>query len=176
MSVVRFLEPLIAQETNGAPVSNSTTPTSLLPLAAKYTLAQNFFILGRELRLRAAGRVSTDASTPGTVTFDVRFGSIVVFTAGASPTLSASQDIVTWTLDIDLTCRIIGAAATVLGTGTLVTQALTTSIVALPATAPAAGTVFDSTGVATVDLFATWSALGSGNSIVCYQYSLWAPN
>lgn len=175
MSIVRFLGPLIEQEANGAPLANSTTPTSLLPLQAKYTLPANMFILGRELRIRAAGRVSTDASTPGAVTFDVRLGAVVVFT-GASPTLLANQNIVTWVLDVELTCRNIGAAATMLGTGLIITEALTPKLALLPATAPAAGTGFDSASSATVDLFATWSALGSGNSIVCYQYSLWAPN
>lgn len=180
MSNVRFFEPLIEQQVNGTALTNTTTPTSLIAPAAKFTLPANFLTIGKELLIRAAGRISTHTSSPGTFTFDVRFGSVVVFNGGASGTVATSQTDLTWRLEMLLTCRSIGASttATMLGTGILQTFALsaTVPVQMLPATAPAAGTGFDSTAAFFIDLFGTWSAAQTGNSIRCDQYSLWAVN
>jgi len=180
MSGVRFLEPLIEQQIDGTALSNTTTPTSIIAAAAKFTLPANFFVIGRELCVRASGRISTHASSPGTLTLDLRIGSVTVFTGGASPTLATSASNVTWVYDATVTCRSIGAStsATLLGTGTLITAALstTTPIQLLPASSPAVGTGFDSTAAAVLDLFATWSAAQTGNSIRCDQFQCWAPN
>jgi len=180
MSDVRFLEPLIEQQIDGTALTNTTTPTSILAGAAKFTLPSNWWRIGRELRLRAAGRISTAASTPGTLTFDARLGSVVVFSGGASVTLATSASNLTWVLDMYLTCRSIGAStiATILGSGLLTSAVLsaTVPVQLLPASSPAAGTGFDSTAAAVLDLFATWSVANASNTLRCDQFSVWAPN
>jgi hypothetical protein len=180
MSGVRFLEPLIEQQIDGTALTNTTTATSLLAAAAKFTIPANFLQVGRELVVRAAGRISTAGSSPGTFTFDVRFGSVIVFNGGASGTLAVSASNLTWIFESVLTCRSIGAStsATMLGSGILTTAALsaTTPIQLLPASSPAAGTGFDSTAAFVVDVFGTWSVANASNSIRLDQFSLWAPN
>jgi hypothetical protein len=180
MSDVRFLEPLIEQQINGTALTNTTTPTSIIAPAARFTIPSNWWRIGRELCIGASGRISTAGAGPGTLTFDVRLGSVIVFNGGASPTLATSAADLTWVLEMMLTCRSIGAStsATILGTGKLFTAALsaTTPIQLLPTSAPAPGTGFDSTAAAILDLFATWSVANASNSLRCDQYSVWAPN
>src|SRR6516162_4744032 len=83
---------LVSQQGVGPALSNSTTPTSILLGQAKWVLAANWFeAAGKKLRIKAHGKISTAAATPGTLTLDVRFGSTVVSALGASPTLATSQ-------------------------------------------------------------------------------------
>jgi hypothetical protein len=168
---------LITQQAAGTALSASTTATSLLNGQAKFTLpAQGLAFPGSKLKIHASGRMSTAASTPGTFTFDIRFGSIVVFNGGASGTLATSASNVTWRLNIDLVALTVGSGttATLYGTGELKTAALsaTTPLILLPASSPAAGTGFDSTVANAVDLFGTWSVNSASNSIRCDEFEL----
>lgn len=176
MSLQGWSETLIAAQVDGTALTNTTTATSILPAAAKFTLPANYFAIGRSLRIRASARISTAAAAPGTITFDTRFGTTVVFNGGASGTLATSASNVTLLLDLLLTCRAIGASttATILGTGTCISTAMsiTTPVLLLPASSPAVGTGFDSTAAQTVDLFATWSAASASNTITFHQYIL----
>lgn len=173
---------LISALSDGSALSNTTTPTSLLGGGHKYVLPANLWKEDARpsLLIKASGRMSTAASTPGTFTFDVRFGSTVVFNGGASGTLATSASNVTWKLEAILSPRAIGSgtSTTLLGTGTLTTAALsaTTPIMLLPTSSPAAGTGFDCTASQTVDLFGTWSAASASNTITLHQYELWLSN
>lgn len=168
---------LITQQAAGTALSNTTTATSLLNGQAKFTLPAQFIdTAGAKLRIKASGRMSTAASTPGTFTFDVRFGSVVVFNGGASGTLATSASNVTWDLEINIYALTVGAStsATMYGSGRLLTAALsaTTPIMLLPTSSPGAGTGFDSTAAAIVDLFGTWSVASASNSIRCDDFEL----
>jgi hypothetical protein len=168
---------LISQQAAGTALTNTTTATSLLNGQAKFTLPAQFLdTIGAKLRIKASGRMSTAAATPGTFTFDVRFGSIVVFNGGASGTLATSATNLTWDLEINLYALSVGASttATLYGSGKLFTAALsaTTPIMLLPVSSPGAGTGFDSTTAVVVDLFGTWSAASASNSIRCDDYEL----
>lgn len=176
MSSNSWNQTLITAQSNGTALTSSTAATSILPASAKFTFPANLLQIGTALRVKASGRVSTAASTPGTLTFDVRFGSVVAFNGGASGTLATSASNVTWDLEALLTCRSIGdsTSATVLGTGRLITAALstTTPIMLLPTSSPAAGTGFDSTSSFVIDLFATWSVSSASNTITLHSYEL----
>lgn len=168
---------LIEAQGDGSALTNTTTPTSLLPGQAKFTLPAGFLDApGAKLKVKAAGRISTAASSPGTLTLDVRFGSTVVFNGGASGTLATSATNLTWEAEIELLARSVGSgsAATILGIGKLISAALSAStpVLLLPASAPAVGTGFDSTVSNTVDLFATWSVASASNSIQLHQFEL----
>ena len=172
---------LVTMQADGTALSNTTTPTSIIrPEARIYLGAGIMDVPGLKFRVKASGRISTAASTPGTLTLDLRLGSTVVFNGGASGTLATSATNLTWDLEIDLTLRSVGnsTTATLLGTGRLLSAALsaTTPIMLLPASAPAVGTGFDSTTSQQLDLFATWSAASSSNSITCHQYEVVIPN
>lgn len=176
MSFNSWQQTLITSQVDGTALVSSTAATSILPAAAKFTLPANVLQIGSKLRIKASGRISTAASTPGTITFDFRLGSVVAFNGGASGTVATSATNLTWDLEIDLICRSIGASttATLIGTGKLTTAALsaTVPIMLLPVSAPAAGTGFDSTAAQVCDLFATWSVSSASNSITCHEFEL----
>lgn len=188
MSNQAWVEPFVVTGEDGSALSNTTTATSLLPASRKFTLPSYFFdSVGKTLRIRAAGRISTVVTTPGTLILDVRFGSVVVFNGGAMSLNTTAKTNVSWMYEAYLTCRAIGAStsANVLGTAIWTSEAVvgaavpgtgTNGIFVLPASAPAAGTGFDSTAAQTVDFFGTWSVANASNSITCHQFSMEALN
>src|SRR5271154_4357852 len=98
---------LITAQGDGGALTN-TTPASILPTQAKFTLPANFLSIGTTLRVRSAGRISTVVTTPGTFTFDIRFGAVIVATSPAFALNVVAQTNVTWVLQWDLTCRAVG--------------------------------------------------------------------
>ena len=178
MSLQGWGETLISAQVDGTALASSTTPTSILPGAAKFTLPANYFSIGKVLRVTAQGRVSTTTGPP-TLTLDVRFGSVIVFNGGAMTTV-ASVTNKSWELMALLTCRAIGAStsANMLGIGKWTSSAAVGSTggnantCVLPDSAPAVGTGFDSTISSVVDLFATWSASSASNSVQLHSFIL----
>lgn len=189
MSRQSWVETLMTAQVDGTALSNSTTPTSIIPAAARYTLPSNFFTeAGKTLLITASFRISTVVTTPGNITFDARLGTvatpIVVFNGGATALNVAAQTNATLELEMELVCRAIGngTSANILGTGKLISRAslnapavgTTTGVgvVLLPDTAPAVGTGFDSTITNVVDLFATFSVANAANSLTLHKYKL----
>lgn len=171
--------PLISQADGGA-LTNSTALTSILVGAGKYTMRAGEFLPGTWWRIAANGRISTLAATPGTLTFDVTIGGIVVFNSGAISLNTTAQTNATWRLTLDLQVRSIGSGtlATIIGIGEFRSAAVVGSpagaanAAVLPATAPAVGGGFDSMSAALVDLRAAWSVASASNSITAHQFLL----
>lgn len=180
MSLQTWQETLINSQIDGAALANTTTATSILPAAAKFTLPPNFFTVGKLLRVTALGRLSNIVTTPGNLTLDLRFGSTVVFSGGAVALNTTAKTNVSWELVAVLTCRAIGAgtSANTIGIGTLTSESVVGSAAGvannamLPATAPAVGNGFDSTLTQAVDLFGTFTVANAGNSIQVHQFVL----
>lgn len=175
MSSNTWNQTLITAQGDGSALSNTTTPTSLLPAAAKYTVSSNLLKIGDILRVKAFLRMSTAAATPGTFTFDFRAGaSTVIFNGGASGTVATSATNLTVDLEAYMTVRSIGTSGTVLGSGRVLSAALsaTTPIMLLPTSAPAVGSSFDTTTSFVFDLFGTWSVANASNSITLHQFEL----
>ena len=175
---------LVNSQVDGTALTNSTTPTSILPGQSKFTLAANYIqTIGTDIEFRAAGRISTVVTTPGTLTFDLKFGSVIVATSGALALNVVAKVNVTWELVWRLTARAVGGSttATLMHTGRWASEAVIGSplpsvggsgILLIPASAPAVGTGFDSTAAQQVDLFATWSVANASNSILVHQAML----
>jgi hypothetical protein len=188
MSVQTWQETLITAQVDGSALSNSTTATSILPAAARYTLPSNYFYIGTKLRIKAGGRISTVVTTPGTLTLAINFGTIaspiIVFNGGAMSLNTTAQTNDTWLLEAVLTCRAIGSGtnANMMGVGQWTSAAVVGAAsgvglpLLIPATAPAVGTGFDSTLTNTVDLFATWSVANASNSLTLHDFSLESMN
>lgn len=182
MSLQTWEESLVTAQVDGTALANTTTATSIIPAAARFTLPANFMAIGKVLKVTAIGRISTTTGPP-TITLDVRLGSVVVFN-GAAVTTVASVTNKTWLFEAWLTCRAIGAStsANMIGSGRLTSSAVVGSTggaangAILPDSAPAVGTGFDSTASQAVDLFATWSAASASNTIQLHQYTLEAMN
>lgn len=190
MSVNTWVETLITAQVDGTALTNSTSATSIIPAAAKFTLPSNFFEkIGKTIRIRAGGRISTVTTTPGNLTLDVRLNStpIVVFTTGTMSLNTTAQTNASWLFDVFLTCRAIGSgtSANLMGMGEWKSRAVLGSAAVgsggdgldvQPDTAPAVGTGFDSTAANVVDLFATFSVANAANSIQLHMYSLESMN
>jgi hypothetical protein len=141
---------------------------------------------GQTLHVRAAGRISTLVTSPGTLTFTFRAGptaNIAVATSQALALNIVAKTNVAWYLDLLLTLRAVGASTT----ANFMAQGLWTSEAnigaPLPsaggessalwqASAPAVGTGFDSTVANQLDLTAQWSVNSASNSILCHQYQV----
>jgi hypothetical protein len=183
-----FQECLMTSQVDGTALTNTTTATSIIPASARFTLPNGFFAqIGKAIRIKAMGRISNLVTTPGTLTLDIRLGTvatpIVVFNGGAMQLNAVAKTNVTWWFEALLTCRAIGAAtgANLMGVGQWCSESVVGSPLPsaggagqfnLPVSAPAVGTGFDSTAANVVDLFATWSIASASNSIQCHQYSL----
>jgi|SRR5882762_2372901 len=187
MSLQTWQETLVTAQVDGTAITNSTTQGSIIPAAAKYTLPANFFSIGKTIRLTAMGRVSCVVTTPGTLLFQVLFGGTAVYNNAAAAmnlNIVAKTD-VTWALEIDLVCRVIGATGNLMGIGQWTSEAVVGSPVAtaggagtlfIPASAPAVGSNFDTTTSQAVDLQAKFSVATATTSIQLHQYKLEALN
>jgi hypothetical protein len=175
-----FEEVVITSQVDGAALT-AAAAASMIPAASKFTLPPNWWALGRQMMVRASGKISSLITTPGTARFDVRFGTDVVFDSLAIllDSVAAHTD-VGWWLEIMLSCRTIGTTAALMGHGIFICE----DILGVPATAPkgtlvamlpwndapAVGATFDSTVSNVVDVYFTQTA--ATGSLTCQQYSL----
>ena len=183
MSRQTWVETFRASKSQGASLSNSTTPTSLLPTADKITLPNNLLEPGKVIRVTATGRISNIVTTPGTLTLDIRLGAVVAFNGGAMQLSTTAHTTVPFWWDILVTCRAEGSStsANLIGLSKMESQAVAVSgadgtsghgQLMAPNTTPAVGTGFDSTASQTVDLFGTFSIANAGNLVGLEQFVL----
>ena len=176
MSRQTWHETLITQQVDGTALANSSSATSLLPGAAKFTLPANALEIGRQFKIYAGGRISNIVTTPGTLTLSVRFGAVTVWSSGAFTLNTTAKTDVSWTFELDLICRSIGAStsATFFGLGEFSSESVVGSPantaggvggLVLPVTSPGVGTGFDSTVANVIDFYAAFSIANAGNSI-----------
>ncbi len=188
MSNNSWYEVLFTQQADG-PTLTAAAAASML-VAASPVAGQNRIILpaglfqvGQSLNFKASGVISCPATTPCNATFDVRFGSTVVFSSGSMPLNTTGVTNVPWELEIDMTIRSIGAttAATLWAQGRWLSGASINTAAAgtgpgpggqlLPyGSAPAISSGFDSTVANVFDSFFTQTV--STGSMTCHQAKL----
>jgi hypothetical protein len=187
MSLQSWQETLVTAQSDGVQILNSSTAVSIIPAAAKITLPNNWFCIGKALRVTLAGRMSCVATTPGTFTLDVRIAAVIAFTSQAIPLNIVAKTDLPWLAQFFLTCRSIGAGttATLMGVGRFTSECLIGSplpaageagTILMPCTVPAPGTGFDSTAANTVDIFGKFSVTTATTSLTLHQYILEALN
>jgi hypothetical protein len=155
-------------------VINATNLVALLP---------NTLYVGKKYRVTVRGALSNIVTTPGTVTFQIMMGAIVVWTSGPIQLNATAHTLLPFNLVVDLRCDSIGAgvAAKFLGMGILqgiqftltagqVDAVNTAGAFAVPATAPAVGTGFDSTIQNLLDFWTGFSISNAGNGVQLYDY------
>lgn len=180
MSVQTWQETLVSSQVDGTAIT-AASATSCIPTAAKITLPNNYFQIGRVINVKASGRISSVITTPGTARFDVRFGGNIVFD-GLAILLDtvAAHTTVGWFLEILLTCRAIGngTSTNFFGQGYWTCE----DILGVPATAPkgvltamlpwnsapAVGGGCDSTAANSIDLFFTQTV--ATGSLTVHQF------
>lgn len=184
MSLNSWQETLMTSQVDGTAVT-AAAATTLLPAAAVHTLPAGWAQIGRRLQIKASGRISSVITTPGTARFDIRLGGTVVFDGLAVLLDSvAAHTNVGWELEVNLTCRAIGATGNFFGQGRWVCE----DILGVPATAPkgvltamlpwnsapAVGANVNTTTSLTVDLYFTQTV--ATGSCTCHMYELTARN
>jgi hypothetical protein len=194
VSLQGWAECLSSAQAAGPTLASFTTAASILPTAARCTIAADDWAIGKSLWVRASGQISNVVTAQPTFTFNFTLGTsatpIIAFTTGAILTSTTAHTTVPFWLDIQLTCRSVGSgtAATLMGQATVQSRAFldagaTADITTLghptllaPETAPAVGTGFDSNVAQFVDLMCACSASAVGNAITLQQYQLLSLN
>ena len=147
------------------------------------TYAADFWCKGRGLWLNVAGAISNIVTTPGTIVFQVKLGSVVVWTSGNIQMNAIAHTKFPFWLEVLLTCRSVGSgtSATFIGQGKVSGKMFTNtaaqvdglnsdSVILVPATSPAVGNGFDSTAAQQLDFFTGFSINNVGNGIQIEQY------
>lgn len=165
---------------------------SIIPAANVFTIPPNYFDLpGKQLVIKARGRLSTVITTPGTARFDVNFLDSAAVNAIVFDGLAVLLDTVAghtnehWDLEIELELRgAPGIAATLFGTGKWFSQNILGTPAGTPRgglvamlpwnVAPAVGAVFNSTLANQVDL--RFTQIVATHSLQLHKYKLESPN
>lgn len=159
-------------QTQSVTHSNSTTETTLIGTGngiggttTIQTLQENFFMAGKTLHIKAAGRIST-AAVPGTLRVEINVGSVQVMDTGdQTPTANLSAE--EWFIDATLICRTAGASGTIFGHGYFLVGDGSTNAAYIWNMPEAAADTIDTTGenALTSLITADWGTADSGNSI-----------
>ncbi len=178
--------PLVIGSTDG-PTLTAAAAASCIPTASRIILPNNFFTVGKALKITVLGRISNVVTTPGTARFDLRTGpsgTIVAWDSAAMNLNTTAKTNVPFWLEILLTCRAVGTASTttIAGTGVFQSEAVVGSpantaggngslIVPVTQAAAISGTGFDNTAANALDLFFTQTV--ATGSMTVHQYHVW---
>ena len=171
---------LAASSADSTALTNTTTATTILHGSGVGTIPAGTLQIGSILKATLRGRISTVVTTPGTLTFDMRLGSVIISSLGAINLNTTAQTNASFELEIIAVIRALGAgtAANALVTAKFSSRAIIGSAavaaggvgsIVLPDTAPAVGTGFDSSASQAVNVFGTWSVANAANSIQTHQ-------
>jgi len=185
MSAQTWQETMVWAIADGTALTASTTRTSIIPAAAKWTAPANFFnFVGKTIRVTAKGRMSNVVTTPGTLTLDIGIGATNLFTSGAISLNTTAKTNVTFWFEAELVLRTLGngTASNFMGIAQMSSESMLgtaantyATTYNLPTTSPVVGGNFDA-GTANVwDLFATWS-LNNANSIQVHTFKIESMN
>jgi hypothetical protein len=175
---------LSSAQSAGTNLVSFTTAASLLPSQAKCTIPADDWWIGRTLRITAAGRISNVVTAQPTFTLSVNLGATSVWSGGAMLCSTTAHTTVPWWFELLLTCRAVGATASLMGQGWFMSRAVldsgatadsvTTGHPALlvPETTPAVGATFDSNAPLVLDFLAACSVSNASNAIQLEQYEL----
>lgn len=188
MPVMGWNQLLVTQRTAGTLFNTFTTAKTVINQQDLVPFIANHFQLGSKLRVRINGAISNIVTTPGTITFQVMLGSVVVWSSGAVQLNATAHTTLPFQLEVDLTCQLTntgvgGAVAKFMGlgrlTGVMFTKtagqtdgANSETVMMVPVTAPALGTAFDSTVAQTLDFWVGFSISNAGNGIRIDQYDV----
>lgn len=171
MSNQSWIQLLNVNQVNGSALANTTVPTSVLPVAAIYTLPNNFIdVISRSIRVSIAARISTLATSPGTFQLDLKFGANIVASTGAMTLNTSAQTTTSLSMNWLITARAVGTNGNFIHSATVVSGALLSGLAAVYPQPIAVGTNFDTTQAYAVDLFGTWSVASSSNSFQLHMF------
>lgn len=133
------------------------------------TLAANSWIVGEVIRVRASGTYGTKATTAGTLSLRLKYGSTVLNLL--TVTMPDNQSTKAWFLDSSLTRHSIGPTGTVSGVG-IWQYAVTGEASLQSADDPIANEVLASDASQIIELTADWQFADTANTITCSQLTV----
>lgn len=162
---------LVDNSANGATVSNTTTETILFP---DFTIPAFYMDDGKYLRYTATGKLSNIVTTPGNLTFALRWGGVsgtILAQSSAIALNTTAQTDIMWKIWLDIVCRGNGSSGSLLTMGlaelafkSTIQPEFMGSAGGASSNTPAAVTVDVTTNQA-LSLTAKFSIANSGNSI-----------
>lgn len=175
-------ETLTWSTANGATISNTTTETILFP---NVTIPANFLQDGRTLRLTATGKLSNIVTSPGNITFALRWGGVTGTILAQTSTINlntTAQTDIMFRIVIEIVTRANGSSGSLLAMGMVdlafkatVQPELMGSAGGASGNTPAAVTA-DLTADTALALTAKFSVANAGNAITGMNYLLEALN
>lgn len=173
------VETIVCGATDG-PVNTAGTRASCIPTANRIVLPNNFFYIGRAIRIQIGGRLSCAVTTPGAARWDICMGSAgttVVFDSLAINLNVVAQTTVPYFVDITLVCRAVGTGTSTTFfplqafvqseaiVGSAADTAGSNSSLCIPVGTPAVGAGMDNTAASALDVFFT-QTVGTGSHTV----------
>ncbi len=160
-------------------ITLSTTDKALHTLGQAPALGANYFgFIGKKLHIHAFGKIST-ILTPGNGTWDIYYGTGadangVIMTSSAALTLVASQTNISWQIDLDITCRTVGASGTLMctGWGQFGTAVVAAGTFLIPASAAVASGAVDLTS-SSLNVSLQFKRSGSTAEVMTIQEMNW---
>lgn len=177
---------LLAHAQGSGAAITAAAETSALPVEAKVTIPPNYFVkVGKKLKIKASGKITSLITTPGVAQWKVKFGASIAFDGLAILLDSvAAHTNVGWRLEIDLRLNNVGSAALWYGSGewkcedilgVAATMPKADAVALLPWNGtPAPGAAIDLTASQVVDLTFTQSV--ATGSMTLMSYELWEEN
>lgn len=185
MSAQTWQETLITQQAAGTLFTTYTTAKTVINPQALWVMPAGYLSIGKKMRFVIKGGISNIVTTPGTINFQIKFGSVVVYDSGAIQLNATAHTTLPFWAEIELVVRSVGSStsATVIGLGQFTGRMFTLTAgqtddaqgmqtVLAPATAMAVSTGFDSTIANIVDFWAGFSISNVGNGVQIQMYSV----
>lgn len=175
-------ETIVMGATDG-PTLTAAARASCIPTANRIVLPNNFFYIGRALKMALSGRISCVVSTPGTARYDICMGSAgttIVYDTLALNLNIVAKTTVPWMLEVLLVCRAVGngALTTFFSLGQFTSEAVVgsplpsvggNSSLLAPVGTPAVGAGMDNTAASALDAFFTQTVATGSMTVHNYQ-------
>lgn len=187
MSLQTWQESLTIGATDG-PTLTAAARASCIPVANRIVLPNNFFYIGRAIKIKIGGRISCAVTTPGTARFDVCLGAAgttIVYDTLALNLNTVVKSNVPFLFEVDLVCRAVGTgtSTTLFPIGQFTSEAVVGSplpsagsngSLLAPVATPAVGAGFDNTAASALDVFFTQTV--NTGSLTVHTYRVDALN
>ena len=175
-------ETIVMGATDG-PTLTAAARASCIPTANRIVLPNNFFYIGRAIKVVLSGRISCAVTTPGTARFDICMGSAgttVVFDTLALNLNIVAKTTVPFALEVLLVCRAVGTgtSTTFFSRGQFTSEAVIASplpavggngSLLVPVGTPAVGAGMDNTAASALDVFFTQTVATGSMTVHNYQ-------
>ncbi len=169
---------MLQQSVTDGPILTAAARASCIPVANRHVFPNNYFEIGKTIRITMVGRISCVVTTPGTMRLDVCLGSagtVIVFDSLALNLNIVAKTTVPWTAVIELVCRAVGTgtSTTFFPTAWVASEAIVgaplpsvggNGFLNMPVGTPAVGAGCDNSVASILDVFFTQTvATGSFN-------------